>query len=378
MSGMRYVKCGVGSCPDQEAGSQSLRTVNLNTLPFMVAASLLVLAGCGSGSRPSSPGSFAGIASSQGNVVVGAVQKNSVTGVRLNPAIVVGGGSAEITVRIAQPAPAGGIKVSLASSEPDLVRIPSSVEIAEGETSGTIQVPSSAVSVATSASIVARYESSMAGANLSLAPTTTVPFTVTVQPVTLTVQQGKAGYTQVATKVASGYNHSLQLKVTGQPTGVSVSLNPQTIPAPGSGTSRMTAKVQSSAAPGTYTLKITATDGTSSTAAKLTLQVTSASANPNATFKGCWHKQNGHRYQAVDISVGNPGTYLFDAVLYRGSTCDPNNFADQFGFGQLINFGGFGYTFWFRDFADQTGMSALWYVGDQHSQCVNYSIAPDC
>jgi hypothetical protein len=344
----------------------------------MLAASLLFSAGCGSGSKPSSSGGFAGIASSQPNVVVGgALPKNSVASVSLNPASVVGGASAAITVRIAQPAPAGGVKVSLSSSEPELVKIPSSVEIAEGETSGTLQVPSSAVSAATSATIVASYESSMAGANLSVAASTTAPFTVTVQPATLTVQQGKSGSSKVVTTVPSGYNHSLQLKVSGQPTGVSVSLNPQTIPAPGSGTSTMTAKVQSSVATGTYTLKVTATDGTSSTAANLTLKVT-GSVSPNATFKGCWYKQNGHRYQGVDISVGTPGTYPFNAVLYRGSTCDPNNFADQFGFGQLINFGGFGYTFWFTDFADQTGMSALWYVGNQHSQCVNYAVAPDC
>ena len=354
-----------------------MRTVHLYTLPLMLAASLLFLAGCGSGSKPSSPGGFAGIASSQSNVVVGTVQKNNVTSVRLNPAIVVAGGSTEVTVNIAQPAPAGGVKVELSSSKSDLMSLPSSVEISEGQTSGTLQVPSSAVSAATSATIVATLESSVAGANLSVAPNVTVPFTVTLQPATLTVQQGKSGSTKVVTKAGSGYNHSLQLKVSGKPLGVSVSLNPQSIPAPGSGTSTMTAKVQSSVAPGTYTLKVTATDGTSSTAANLALKVTS-SVGSNATFKGCWYKQSGHRYQGVDISVGNPGSYPFNAVLYRGSTCDPNSFADQIGFGQLINFGGFGYTFWFIDFADQADMSAVWSVGGQNSQCVNYAVAPDC
>jgi hypothetical protein len=354
-----------------------LRTVHLYTLPLMLVATLLVLAGCGSGSKPASPGGFAGIASSQSNVVAGAVQKNSVTSVRLNPAIVVGGASAEITVSIAQPAPAGGAKVSLSSSKSDLVSLPSSVDIAEGQTSGTLQVPSSVVSAATSATIVATYESSMAGANLGVAPKVTVPFTVTLQPATLTVQQGKSGSTKVVTKAGSGYNHSLQLKVTGQPTGVSVSLSPQTIPAPGSGTSQMTVNVQSTVVTGNYTLKVSASDGKTSASGRLTLKVT-GSVSSNATFKGCWYKQSGHRYQGVDISVGNPGSYPFNAVLYRGATCDPNSFADQIGFGQLINFGGFGYTFWFIDFADQTSMSAVWSVGNDNSQCVNYAVAPDC
>ena len=354
-----------------------MRTLKLHTLPLMLVATLLVFAGCGSGSKPSSPGGFAGIVSSHGNVVAGAVQKNSVTSVRLNPAIVVGGASAEITVSIAQPAPAGGAKVSLSSSKSDLVSLPSTVEIAEGQTSGTLQVPSSAVSAATSATIVATYESSMAGANLGVAPNVTVPFTVTLQPATLTVQQGKSGSTKVVTKAGSGYNHSLQLKVTGQPAGVSVSLSRQTIPAPGSGTSQMTVNVQSTVATGNYTLKVSANDGKTSSSGKLTLKVT-GSVSSNATFKGCWYKQSGHRYQGVDISVGNPGSYPFNAVLYRGATCDPNSFADQIGFGQLINFGGFGYTFWFIDFADQTGMSAVWSVGNDNSQCVNYAVAPDC
>jgi hypothetical protein len=179
------------------------------------------------------------------------------------------------------------------------------------------------------------------------------------------------------TKAGSGYNHALQLKVTGAPLGVSVSFSPQIIPAPGSGTSQLTAKVQSTAAAGTYTLKVIGSDGKTSTTAKLTLKVTS-SVSSNATFKGCWYKQSGHRYQGVDISVGNPGSYPFNAVLYRGATCDPNSFADQIGFGQLINFGGFGYTFWFIDFADQAGMSAVWSVGSENSQCVNYAVAPDC
>jgi len=76
--------------------------------------------------------------------------------------------------------------------------------------------------------------------------------------------------------------------------------------------------------------------------------------------------------------VANPGTYPFDADLYWGATCDPNNQADEFGYGTLLNFGGFDYIFWFADFADQSGTSALWHVGSDTSQCVSYAVAPDC
>ena len=100
--------------------------------------------------------------------------------------------------------------------------------------------------------------------------------------------------------------------------------------------------------------------------------------NPDATFKGCWYKQGKNRYQAVNVSVKNPGKYAFNALLYHGTNCNPNDYADQFGFGQLLNFGGTGYIFWFNAFANKTDMSALWYVGTDKSQCVNYEDAPAC
>jgi len=121
---------------------------------------------------------------------------------------------------------------------------------------------------------------------------------------------------------------------------------------------------------------VTASDGKTSRNAILTLKV--VSSDPGARFQGCWYKYNGHRYQGVRISVANPGTYPFDAVLYHGATCDPGKFADEFGFGTPLNFGGFDYIFWFTDFADQSDMSAFWHVGRDRSQCVSYAVAPDC
>jgi hypothetical protein len=101
-------------------------------------------------------------------------------------------------------------------------------------------------------------------------------------------------------------------------------------------------------------------------------------SNPQATFKGCWFKQGKKRYQAVDLSVGVPGSYAFNAILYHGTTCTPDDFADQIGFGEPLNFGGFGYTFWFDAFANQKNMSAIWYLGNENSKCVNYETAPPC
>ncbi|MGA8761905.1 MAG: hypothetical protein WB562_03365 [Candidatus Sulfotelmatobacter sp.] len=336
---------------------------------LMLAGMLIPLWGCGLSSPASGTGGFGMTNSGQATVAR----------VTLNPSSVTGGDSAQITVTLAEAAPASGLSVVLSSSDPTVANTPDSLGIGAGQTTATATLPTTAVSGTTSVAISASYNGSTAGASLSVLPSnSTGTFTAIAQPATVTVQQGQSGASTITTQGSSGYNQALQLSVSGEPGGVTASLNPQTIAAPGSGTSQLTLTVASSVQTGSYPLSVTASDGNTSESAALTLNVTSGASNPNATFKGCWYKQTGHRYQAVDVSAGNPGTYSFNAVLYNGATCDANSFADQFGFGQLIQFGGFGFTFWFSDFKDQTAMSALWYVGDESSQCVNYAVAPDC
>jgi hypothetical protein len=288
----------------------------------------------------------------------------------------VGGVSTEVTVNLTLPAPSDGIAVRLTSSDASLVATPATVRIPSGQTSATVAVLTSPVVAATAVAVSALYADTVAGTSLSVAPATTPAFTVSLQPSTITIAPGKSGSVKVTTRITTGYNHALRLSVSNLPAGVSVTLTPAVIPAPGAGTSKAAITVQSSVAPGTYSIRVTASDGTTSRTAKLTLKV--ASSGPGATFQGCWYHQNGHRYQGVRISVANPGTYPFDADLYYGATCDPTKFADEFGFGTLLNFGGFDYIFWFRDFADQSDMSAFWHVGNDQSQCVNYAVAPDC
>lgn len=101
-------------------------------------------------------------------------------------------------------------------------------------------------------------------------------------------------------------------------------------------------------------------------------------ADAGAKFQGCWYKQGKKYYQGVYITVTNPGEYSFNANLYYGTTCDPNTQADEFGYGQEIDFGGFGYIFWFTAFANKPDMSAIWQVGTDTSKCVDYKTAPLC
>ena len=343
-----------------------------------IAAALLALSGCGSQSTPSSaPNGFAMSPTAQdangatGNTV-------GLTALQMSDTSVAGGASTTMSLTLAQPAPAGGTKVAVSSSDSGAVQPPPSVEFAEGQSTVTFPVTTTAVEASESVTIRGQVGNSMAGANLTVVAPATAPFSISVLPATMTVQQGKTGSATATTKVNAGFDQALQLKVSGEPAGASATLKPQVIPKPGSGTSKLSIDVGSSVPAGSYPLTVTASEGTKSASAKTTLKVVSGSGSPNATFKGCWYTQGAKKYQAVDISVGNPGTYPFNALLYHGTTCDSSDVADQIGFGELIDFGASGWTFWFDAFANQTNMSALWYVGNQSSQCINYASAPSC
>jgi hypothetical protein len=201
------------------------------------------------------------------------------------------------------------------------------------------------------------------------------PFSVTVQPSSLAKSPGQSASAEVTTKIAAGYDHTLTLKASDLPDGVTLTFSPDMIAAPGSGKSKAEIELSDDLKPGSYSIHISATGDATSESTTLTLKV---AENPGATFRGCWYKQGSNRYQGVDFSVANPGTYPFNANLYYGTTCNPNQQADEFGFGTELNFGTFDYTFWFTAFANQTDMSAIWQVGTDQSECMNYESAPGC
>lgn len=294
----------------------------------------------------------------------------------LNPANVLGGKSIEITVSLTEPAPNGGLEVELKSSDENVIRLPATVTIPVGETSASIIASTMSVDAYTTVAISAVCAGNITGTALTVTVASKPAFTIAVNPSTVTLAPGHSGSTKITTNVTNGYDQALQLSALKLPAGVTVTLTPSTIPAPGAGTSKARITVAKSVAAGTYLMHIKASDGTISKNAAVTLIV--APTGAGATFRGCWYQQSGHRYQGVEFSVANAGTYPFNAVLYYGTTCDPNNWADQFGYGTLLNFGASTYIFWFTDFADRTDMSAFWYVGSDKSQCVNYTTAPDC
>jgi subtilase family serine protease len=118
----------------------------------------------------------------------------------------------------------------------------------------------------------------------ALAPTTKNPaFTISAAPTAVSVVRGSAGTSTITTAVSGGFASAIALSATGQPTGVTLSFNPTSIAAPGSGTSTLTMTVASTVATGTYALTVTGTGGGITHTASVSLTVTAA-ATPAFTI----------------------------------------------------------------------------------------------
>ncbi len=89
------------------------------------------------------------------------------------------------------------------------------------------------------------------------------------------MQQGQSGnIDDYFTAIAGGFNSAISLSATGMPSGTTVSFNPQTIPAPGAGTSAMTITVGSNTPAGTYPITLTGNGGGIQQNTTVTLTVT--------------------------------------------------------------------------------------------------------
>lgn len=84
----------------------------------------------------------------------------------------------------------------------------------------------------------------------------------------------------VSTSTAGGFSSDVSLSAPVLPSGISVTFNPPTIPAPGGGTSVMTIASDPTTLPGSYTLSILATSGAVTNTTTLGLSVASPSGAP--------------------------------------------------------------------------------------------------
>jgi len=97
-------------------------------------------------------------------------------------------------------------------------------------------------------------------------------FTLAVAPSKATVAPGKQANAKVTATATGGFDQSITLSASGEPTGVKVAFKPGSI-AGGSGTAAFQISVASSAKAGTYTITITGVGGSVTQTAKFTLTI---------------------------------------------------------------------------------------------------------
>ena len=120
---------------------------------------------------------------------------------------------------------------------------------------------------------------------LALAGAPTAGFSLSASPSSVSVAQGASGTSTITSAVTGGFDSSIALSATGQPTGVTPTFNPTSIT--GAGTSTLTLAVAATTAPGTYTITVTGVSGSITQTTTVTLTVTATgkfaiSANPSA------------------------------------------------------------------------------------------------
>jgi subtilase family serine protease len=141
-------------------------------------------------------------------------------------------------------------------------------------TSGT----SGSYSAVTGYDLVTGWGSPNAGliAALTGGGTTQTPaFTISASPSSVSVVAGSNGSSTITTAISGGFNSAVALTASGAPSGVTVSFNPASIGAPGSGSSTATFAVASTVAAGTYSITITGTGGGLVESTTVSLTVTS-------------------------------------------------------------------------------------------------------
>ena len=104
-------------------------------------------------------------------------------------------------------------------------------------------------------------------------------FTLSASPATVSLAPGSNGTSTITTAVSGGFSAPVTFSASGQPSGVTVTFNPPSIAAPGSGTSTMTLAVAAGTGPGTYTITVSGIGGGVTQTATVSLTITAPNAN---------------------------------------------------------------------------------------------------
>ncbi len=290
-------------------------------------------------------------------------QYNAVTSVTVNPSSVIGGDPATGTVTINSPALSGGVVVTLQSGNP-AAAIPTSVTIAQGQTSAPFNVSTSQVLSTTPVYITASFNSTSQSATLTLMSqlmtlTTTVALTAGANPsiygssLTFTATVSGAGPTPTGS--VSFYDGGL-CSAPGATLGSAVALN-------GSAQASITTSVLTAATTPHTILACYPGDANYTTSSGTIAQTVNSATNPSLIPQTGWsllsvdsQETTCYNGAATNAFDGNPAT-LWHTQFCGGAPPTPHQISINLGASYTLN--GFQYLprqdgsacGWIKDYA---------------------------
>lgn len=138
------------------------------------------------------------------------------------------------------------------------------------------------------------------------APAIVPSFALSLSSASISVTAGGDAASVVTTLVAGGFNSTVALSASGQPSGVTVQFSPTSIS--GAGTSQVTFSVGASVAGGSYTITITGTSGAIAETATISLTVSA----PSPTF------QLTSSANSLTVQSGSSGTVTLTVTPQNG------------------------------------------------------------
>lgn len=155
-------------------------------------------------------------------------------------------------------------------------------------------------------------------------PAATADFTISISPSSLSVGQGTAKNATITLTSLNGFNSSVSLSASGQPSGVTVTFGAN--PVTPTGSSVMTVSAAANAAPGNYTVTVKGISGSLSHSANLTLTVVnttpdfSISASPSSqTITGNGSTTYTITVAAINGYSGNVGLSVSSGLPSRAT-----------------------------------------------------------
>jgi N-acetylneuraminic acid mutarotase len=116
------------------------------------------------------------------------------------------------------------------------------------------------------------------------APAIVPSFALSTSPASISVVAGSSGTSALSTIIGGGFNSTVTLSASGQPSGVTVQFNPTSIS--GAGSSQAAVSVGTGVAIGTYTITVRGVSGTLEETATISLTVTAYLPPPTFTVSG--------------------------------------------------------------------------------------------